>query len=136
MDPMCQQRVITCPIPMMLTLTPWLGQHPSDISTICLRIFPLSCRGVAVGSWTARLTPASPGVLWRARPGLCSDQNGALVCGGGEAGQADRVSGQTWESTHGPFSKAGAVPGAPAGSSGPFHWAHPSLAWPMVEMQI
>lgn len=39
----------------------------------------------------------------------------ALFPGDREAEQADRVAGhrprQAWESTHGPFSKAGAVPG-------------------------
>ena len=70
------------------------------------------------------------------RSGLRPDQSRDPSCGGGEAGQADGVSGQTWESTHGPFSKAGAVPGALAGSLGLFHWVHASLAWPMVEMQI
>lgn len=108
--------------------------------------FPLSMwtrLGLVLGSWTTWLTPKSPRggqiqeeTLGRTRPGLRSDQSRALACGGGGAGPADRVSGQTWESAHGPFSKAGAVPGAPAGSLGLFHRAHPSLAWPMVEVQI
>lgn len=145
------ERVVTCPVPVTLSLTACLaGAAPLGCLHYPLELSPLSyCPFGPAGVWpwgpgsSIRLAPVSPrggqtreGTLWRRRPGLGSDQSRALVCGGREAGRADGVSGQTWESTHGPFSKAGAVPGAPAGSSGLFHWAHPSLAWPMVEMQI
>ena len=146
-DMKCQQRVMTCPVPLTLSLTAWPGRRPSGVSTTRSSSslspvarsdppgFGCGVLGRPVGPCEPRGGRTREGTLWRRRPGLGSDRSRALVCGGGEAGRADGVSGQTWESTHGPFSKAGAVPGAPAGSSGLFHWTHPSLAWPMVEMQ-
>lgn len=83
-----------------------------------------------------RTTDGSGGDPWGTRPGPRPLELRLWPRGGGEPGGRQTVSGQTWEPTHGPFSKAGAVPGAPAGSSGLFHWAHPSRARPAVEMQI
>lgn len=52
------------------------------------------------------------------RPGLHPLSAVPLVAGAGSWAQT--VSGQTWESTQGPFSKAGAVPRAPGGPRASF----------------
>lgn len=90
------------------------------------RSVSLEAPGFVSGALDPPVDPCEPqggrlqeGTLWRIRSGLHPDQSCAPGCGGGKLG-GQTVSGQRWESTHGPFSKAGAVPGAPRGPQASF----------------
>lgn len=117
--------------------THWVSPPSSCSSSPLLVLFPWARCGLSL-AWTSE----SPRV-GRIRKGLYGERSLASarirgmppVEGVGKLGRQTECPARHGNPHMAAF-KGGCCPRGPAGSLGFFHWAHASLAWPMVEMQI
>ena len=99
----------------------WVSPPPSCSSSPLPTLSPWTCQGLSL-AWTSespRVGRIRKGLSGECRLASARSRAVPLVMGVGKLGRRT-VSGQTWEPAHGPCSKAGAVPGAPAGSLASF----------------